>query len=119
MSVQVHISLQYEIPVRRLTVRMIEAKDLPLPSVTLDRSGSSTGSSSGKDSPAILHSNPYARVRIIPIDAELDPKGSDAAEQQLLQHSRQTSVQRKTQNPVWDETFRFASLIFYLVYYWT
>ena len=76
---QIHFSLQYEIPTKSLIVRIIEARDLPLP-YSLD--------SSRQD---MAHSNPYAKVCLLP-----DQK-----------NSQQTAVQRKTQDPTWGEIFKF------------
>ena len=76
---EVHLNIQYEIPNSTLVVKIIEAKDLPRPF---------TQDTNRHD---MAHSNPYAKVTLIP-----DPK-----------NSRQTSVQRKTQTPVWNETFMF------------
>ena len=76
---EVHFSIQYEIPSKSLIVRIIEAKELP-PPLNQD--------SSRQD---MAHSNPYAKICLLP-----DQKTS-----------RQTSVQRKTQNPSWGEIFSF------------
>ncbi|XP_074647549.1 synaptotagmin-17-like [Tubulanus polymorphus] len=76
---QVHFSLQYEIPSKTLIVKVIEARDLP-PPYCLDRNRHD-----------MAHSNPYAKVALLP-----DQK-----------NSYQTSVQRKTQCPVWGEMFSF------------
>lgn len=76
---QVHFSLQYEIPMKILKVKIIEARDLCRP----------YHQDSNKQDMA--HSNPYVKVALLP-----DQK-----------NSRQTTVQRKTQNPCWNETFAF------------
>lgn len=76
---QIHFSLHYEIGSRCLIVRMIEARDLPLPY---------SHDSNRQD---MAHSNPYARICLLP-----DHKDS-----------QQTTVQRKTQDPTWEESFRF------------
>lgn len=76
---QIHFSLQYEIPTKCLIVRIIEAKELPLPFAH---------DTSRQD---MAHSNPYAKVCLLP-----DQK-----------NSQQTAVQRKTQEPTWGDIFRF------------
>lgn len=76
---QVHFSLQYEIGAKCLMVRLIEARDLPLPF------------SQDSNRQDMAHSNPYARICLLP-----DRKDS-----------QQTTVQRKTQDPTWEESFRF------------
>ena len=76
---EIHISVNYEIDNNMLTVKIMEAKDLPRP-LAQDNTRND-----------MAHSNPYAKVTLLP-----DHK-----------NSRQTSVQRKTQSPVWDETFLF------------
>lgn len=60
-------------------MRMIEARELPHPC---------SYDGSRQD---MAHSNPYVRLCLLP-----DSK-----------NARQTSVQRKTQEPHWDELFRF------------
>ena len=76
---EIHIGIHYDISNNTLVVKLIEAKDLPLP-LLQDNIKHDIG-----------HSNPYAKVTLLP-----DHK-----------NSRQTSVQRKTQTPVWEETFEF------------
>ena len=76
---QIHFGLQYEIPSKSLIVKLIEAKDLPPPFCK---------DSSKQD---MAHSNPYAKISLLP-----DQK-----------NSRQSSVQRKTQCPEWNEIFVF------------
>ena len=77
---QVHLSLHYDVPSETLFVRVLEARDLPLPcSLDVTRQD-------------MAHSNPYAKVALLP-----DHKDS-----------RQTCVQRKTQDPVWSEEFAFT-----------
>ncbi|WAQ96489.1 SYT17-like protein [Mya arenaria] len=76
---QVHFGLQYEVSTGVLVVKIIEAKDLP-PPYCLD-----------EQKQDLAHSNPYCRVSLIP-DAK---------------NSHQTSVQRKTQEPTWNEYFMF------------
>ena len=76
---QVHFGLQYEVSTGVLVVKVIEAKELP-PPYCLD-----------ENKQDLAHSNPYCRVSLIP-DAK---------------NSHQTSVQRKTQEPSWNEYFMF------------
>lgn len=76
---QIHIGLQYDVVNRFLVVKIIEAKDLPLPFILDDTKQD------------LAHSNPYCKVSLLP-----DQK-----------NSQQTSVQRKTQNPTWNEYFMF------------
>jgi hypothetical protein len=76
---QIHFSLQYEIPTKTLIVKIIEARDLP-PPFSMDESKQD-----------MAHSNPYAKISLLP-----DSK-----------NSKQTSVQKKTQEPVWGEIFSF------------
>lgn len=76
---QLHIGLQYDVLNKFLVVKIIEAKDLPLPLVLDDAKQD------------LAHSNPYCKVSLLP-----DQK-----------NSQQTSVQRKTQNPTWNEYFMF------------
>jgi len=76
---QIHIGLQYEISTKVLVVKIIEAKDLS-PPYCLD-----------ENKQDMAHSNPYCKVCLLP-----DQK-----------NSQQTSVQRKTQNPTWNEYFMF------------
>ncbi|KAA0705716.1 Synaptotagmin-17 Synaptotagmin XVII [Triplophysa tibetana] len=74
-----HFSTQYDLINGHLTVRVIEARDLP-PPVMCD--------SARQD---MAHSNPYVKMSLLP-----DHK-----------NSRQTGVKRKTQNPVFEERFTF------------
>ncbi|KAK1164912.1 synaptotagmin-17-like isoform X2 [Acipenser oxyrinchus oxyrinchus] len=74
-----HFSTQYDLLHNHLTVRVIEARDLP-PPLACD--------SSRQD---MAHSNPYVKMSLLP-----DQK-----------NSRQTSVKRKTQNPVFEERYTF------------
>ena len=64
---------------KSLIVRLIEARDLPLPFAH---------DAHRQD---MAHSNPYAKLCLLP-----DQK-----------NSQQTSVQRKTQQPEWNEVFKF------------
>lgn len=74
---EVHVSLQYEVPANALVVRIIEARHLPSPA-SMDRADQA-------------HSNPYAKIYVLP-----DTK-----------NAQQTGVQRKTQDPKWGDTFTF------------
>lgn len=74
-----HFSVQFDLVRCHLNVRVIEARDLPLP-VSCDASRQD-----------MAHSNPYVKVSLLP-----DNK-----------NSRQTGVKRKTQNPVFEERFTF------------
>ncbi|XP_063069063.1 synaptotagmin-17 [Engraulis encrasicolus] len=74
-----HFSTQYDLVNGHLSVRVIEARDLPLP-VTCDGARQD-----------MAHSNPYVKMSLLP-----DHK-----------NSRQTGVKRKTQNPVFEERFTF------------
>lgn len=76
---QIHFGLHYDVTTKVFTVKIIQAKDLPPPSC-MDESRQD-----------MAHSNPYCRVSLLP-----DQK-----------NSYQTSVQRKTQDPEWDEYFMF------------
>lgn len=76
---QIHIGLNYEVSTKVLMVKIIEAKDLPRP-FSLD-----------ENKQDMAHSNPYCKVCLLP-----DQK-----------NSQQTSVQRKTQEPTWNEYFMF------------
>ena len=79
---RIHLGVQYDINASCLYVRVIEARDLPPPN-SRDDMGRRCD---------VTRSNSYARVRLLP-----DRKTS-----------YQTSVQRKTQNPIWEEQFSFA-----------
>ncbi|KAJ8284018.1 hypothetical protein COCON_G00028680 [Conger conger] len=74
-----HFSTQYDLVHNHLNVRVIEARDLPLP-VSCDTARQD-----------MAHSNPYVKMSLLP-----DHK-----------NSRQTGVKRKTQNPVFEERFTF------------
>ncbi|MGH0128265.1 UNVERIFIED_CONTAM: hypothetical protein FKN15_034101 [Acipenser sinensis] len=74
-----HFSMQYDLLQNLLTVRVIEARDLP-PPLACD--------SSRQD---MAHSNPYVKMCLLP-----DQK-----------NSRQTGIKRKTQNPVFEERYTF------------
>ncbi|XP_067238068.1 synaptotagmin-17 isoform X1 [Chanodichthys erythropterus] len=74
-----HFSTQYDLINGHLSVRVIEARDLP-PPVTCDGARQD-----------MAHSNPYVKMSLLP-----DHK-----------NSRQTGVKRKTQNPVFEERFTF------------
>jgi hypothetical protein len=76
---QVHFSYHYDIPNKVLIIKIIEARDLPLPY------------SQDINKQDMARSNPYAKVTLLP-----DQKDS-----------HQTSVQRKTQEPIWEEIFYF------------
>lgn len=76
---QIHIGLNYEVSTKVLMVKIIEAKDLPRP-FSMD-----------ENKQDMAHSNPYCKVCLLP-----DQK-----------NSQQTSVQRKTQEPTWNEYFMF------------
>ncbi|XP_070579385.1 synaptotagmin-17-like [Ptychodera flava] len=76
---QIHFSLQYNISNTQLTVRIIKAKDLP-PPVCNDFTKQD-----------FAHSNPYVKVCLLP-----DQKSS-----------QQTTVKRKTQDPIFEESFTF------------
>ena len=76
---QIHFGLQYEVSTNVLVVKIIEAKDLP-PPFCLDENRQD-----------LAHSNPYCRISLIPD----------------IKNSNQTSVQRKTQDPTWNEYFMF------------
>jgi hypothetical protein len=102
---RVHVGVHYDVSAACLYVRVIEARDLPPPcsivrdeastSSTGSGSGSGSGSSGSKGSKGdVSRSNSYARVRLLPSGKTSIP-------------SYQTSVQRKTQNPIWEEQFAF------------
>ncbi|XP_076122849.1 synaptotagmin-17 [Alosa pseudoharengus] len=74
-----HFSTQFDLINGHLSVRIIEARDLP-PPVTCDGARQD-----------MAHSNPYVKMSLLP-----DHK-----------NSRQTGVKRKTQNPVFEERFTF------------
>ncbi|XP_077979481.1 synaptotagmin-17-like [Glandiceps talaboti] len=79
---QIHFSLQYSIAYNQLTVRIIAAKDLPLPFCN------------DFTKHDLAHSNPYVKVCLLP-----DQK-----------NSKQTTVKRKTQDPEFEECFVFDIL---------
>uniref|UniRef100_A0A4X2KE04 Uncharacterized protein n=1 Tax=Vombatus ursinus TaxID=29139 RepID=A0A4X2KE04_VOMUR len=74
-----HFSTQYDLLHNYLTVRVIEARDLP-PPISYDGSRQD-----------MAHSNPYVKICLLP-----DQK-----------NSKQTGVKRKTQNPVFEERYTF------------
>ncbi|XP_029803845.1 synaptotagmin-17 isoform X2 [Suricata suricatta] len=74
-----HFSTQYDLLHNHLTVRVIEARDLPPP---ISHDGSRQD---------MAHSNPYVKVCLLP-----DQK-----------NSKQTGVRRKTQKPVFEERYAF------------
>ncbi|XP_063868232.1 synaptotagmin-17-like [Scylla paramamosain] len=74
---RIHFSLHYDALAAVLRVKVIEAMDLPRPAC--------------KDRNDLAHSNPYVKVSLLP-----DTK-----------NSLQTSVKKKTQDPVFEETFTF------------
>ncbi|XP_006637239.1 synaptotagmin-17 [Lepisosteus oculatus] len=74
-----HFSTQYDLLHNHLSVRVIEARDLP-PPLACDGARQD-----------MAHSNPYVKMSLLP-----DQK-----------NSRQTGVKRKTQNPVFEERFTF------------
>ena len=76
---EIHFGLQYEVSSNVLVVKMIEARELP-PPYCLD-----------ENKQDLAHSNPYCKISLLP-----DQK-----------NSHQTSVQRKTQDPSWNEYFMF------------
>ncbi|RUS74398.1 hypothetical protein EGW08_017833, partial [Elysia chlorotica] len=76
---QLHFGLKYDVSSKVLVVKMIEARDLP-PPYCLDETKQD-----------MAHSNPYCKISLLP-----DHKAS-----------KQTTVQRKTQEPVWNECFDF------------
>lgn len=76
---QIHFGLQYEVTTKVLVVKVIEARDLPSP-YSLDENRQD-----------MAHSNPYCKISLLP-----DQK-----------NSQQSSVQRKTQCPEWNEYFVF------------
>ena len=76
---QIHFGLQYEVSSNVLVVKIIEARELP-PPFCLD-----------ENKQDLAHSNPYCKISLVP-----DSK-----------NSHQTSVQRKTQDPTWNEYFMF------------
>jgi hypothetical protein len=74
-----HFSTQYDLLHNHLTVRVIEARDLPPP---ISHDGSRQD---------LAHSNPYVKICLLP-----DQK-----------NSKQTGVKRKTQKPVFEERYTF------------
>ncbi|KAI5139983.1 Synaptotagmin-17 [Manis pentadactyla] len=74
-----HFSTQYDLLHNHLTVRVIEARDLPPP---ISHDGSRQD---------MAHSNPYVKICLLP-----DQK-----------NSKQTGVKRKTQRPVFEERYTF------------
>ncbi|GAB6025874.1 Synaptotagmin-17 [Chamberlinius hualienensis] len=76
---RIHFSVQYEIPGQVLVVKVIEACDLSRPLLLDDTKQD------------LAHSNPYVRICLLPDH----------------QNAQQTSVKRKTQSPVFDESFTF------------
>lgn len=76
---EIHFGLQYDLSTDVLNIKIIEAKGLA-PPYCLD-----------ENKEDMSHSNPYCKVSLLP-----DQK-----------NSQQTSVQRKTQEPEWNEYFTF------------
>lgn len=76
---QVHFAINYDLDNKNLIVRIIEARGLPMPCL-LDNKLSD-----------LIHSNPYAKISILPYNKD----------------SQKTTLQRKTQNPKWNEEFSF------------
>uniref|UniRef100_A0A8D1S4C3 Synaptotagmin 17 n=1 Tax=Sus scrofa TaxID=9823 RepID=A0A8D1S4C3_PIG len=74
-----HFSTQYDLLHNQLTVRVIEARDLPPP---ISHDGARQD---------MAHSNPYVKICLLP-----DQK-----------NSKQTGVKRKTQKPVFEERYTF------------
>ncbi|KAB0392912.1 hypothetical protein E2I00_000931 [Balaenoptera physalus] len=74
-----HFSTQYDLLHNHLTVRVIEARDLPPP---ISHDGARQD---------MAHSNPYVKICLLP-----DQK-----------NSKQTGVKRKTQKPVFEERYTF------------
>ncbi|XP_048645521.1 synaptotagmin-17 isoform X5 [Marmota marmota marmota] len=74
-----HFSTQYDLLHNHLTVRVIEARDLPPP---ISQDGARQD---------LAHSNPYVKICLLP-----DQK-----------NSKQTAVKRKTQKPVFEERYTF------------
>ncbi|XP_045594095.1 synaptotagmin-17 isoform X2 [Procambarus clarkii] len=74
---RIHFSLHYDASASVLLVKVLEAADLPRPAC--------------KDRSDMAHSNPYVKISLLP-----DNK-----------NSRQTTVKKKTQEPVFEETFSF------------
>ncbi|XP_042213082.1 synaptotagmin-17-like isoform X2 [Homarus americanus] len=74
---RIHFSLHYDASAAVLLVKVLEAVDIPRPAC--------------KDRSDLAHSNPYVKVSLLP-----DNK-----------NSRQTTVKKKTQEPVFEETFSF------------
>ena len=75
---KLHFDIRYCLNEKLLTVTVQEASSLPHPGVSNKQEA--------------LHSNPYVRVCLLPGSSDV----------------RQTSVQRKTQSPVWNESFQFS-----------
>ncbi|XP_022095351.1 synaptotagmin-17-like isoform X1 [Acanthaster planci] len=76
---KIHYGLRYDVADEQLVVRIIKARDLP-PPVLYDETRQD-----------LAHSNPYVKICLLP-----DQKDS-----------KQTTVKRKTQNPDFEEHFRF------------
>nr|XP_027213716.1 synaptotagmin-17-like [Penaeus vannamei] len=74
---RIHFSLHYDASASIFLVKVLEAADLPRPAC--------------KDRNDMAHSNPYVKISLLP-----DSK-----------NSCQTTVKKKTQDPVYEETFRF------------
>ncbi|XP_077862552.1 synaptotagmin-17-like [Saccoglossus kowalevskii] len=74
---KIHFSLEYTTVLNQLIVGIIEARDVALPMCN--------------DKQDLAHSNPYVKLCLLP-----DQK-----------NSHQTSVKRKTQHPVFEESFIF------------
>ncbi|KAI9558523.1 syptotagmin 17 [Daphnia sinensis] len=105
---QIHFSLIYDDHKKTLLVKIVEACHLPPPKYTASLSASDTGQhepnqqgQQQQDTPSSHtavrhrkdppHSNPYVRVYLLPDQRD----------------GRQTPVQRKTQNPVFNQGFTY------------
>ena len=75
---QLHFSVQYFINQKVLVVKILEARDLPLPY--------------NQDRQDMARSNPYVKACLLPYHHK---------------DAKQTTVQRKTQSPCWNESLSF------------